>query len=160
MINVSSPNTPGLRDLQNVQDLSSILEAVQEANPGHKPILVKISPDLADEDLVAVVETAGRLSQGLVVSNTTISREGIDEKWRCEAGGLSGAPLKRRANELVKRARAMTQLPIIGVGGIETAEDARERLDCGADLVQIYTSLVYEGPSAVKKILRGLAGRR
>lgn len=160
VINVSSPNTPGLRDLQKVQDLSAILEAVQEANPGHKPVLVKISPDLADEDLAALVETAERLAQGLVISNTTVSREGVGEKWRDEAGGLSGAPLKMRAGELVKRARAMTRLPIIGTGGIETAEDARERLDCGADLVQIYTSLVYEGPSVVKKILRGLAGRR
>lgn len=159
VINVSSPNTPGLRDLQKVQDLSAILEAVQEANPGRKPVLVKISPDLADEDMAALVETAGRLAQGLVISNTTVSRGGVEEKWRDEAGGLSGAPLKRRANDLVKRVRAMTRLPIIGAGGIETAEDAGERLDCGADLVQIYTLLVYEGPSVVKKILRGLAQR-
>ena len=157
VVNVSSPNTPGLRDLQKVTELSSILEAVQEANPHRKPILVKVSPDLTDEDMTALVETAGRLSQGLVISNTTVSREGMEG---LEAGGLSGAPLKQRATELVRRVRAMTKLPIIGVGGIATAEDARERLGSGADLVQLYTSLVYEGPAVVKNILRGLAERR
>ncbi len=157
VINVSSPNTPGLRDLQKVSELSAILEAVQEANPGHKPVLVKVSPDLADEDLAALVETAGRLSQGLVISNTTVSREGMEDG---EAGGLSGRPLKKRSTELVRLVRIMTKLPIIGVGGIATAEDARERLDVGADLVQLYTSLVYEGPCVVKTILRGLAERR
>lgn len=157
VVNVSSPNTPGLRDLQKVSELSAILEAVQEANPGHKPVLVKISPDLADDDLSAAVETASRLAQGLVVSNTTISRDGMEG---LEPGGLSGQPLKKRATELVKRVRALTKLPIIGVGGIATAEDAKERLDAGADLVQLYTALVYEGPSVAKNILRGLAERR
>ncbi|OGR90207.1 MAG: dihydroorotate dehydrogenase (quinone) [Elusimicrobia bacterium RBG_16_66_12] len=160
VINVSSPNTPGLRDLQKVSELSAILEAVQEANHAHKPVLVKMSPDLADEDLVALVETAGRLAQGLVVSNTTVAREGVEDRWKAEAGGLSGSPLKGRATELVKRVRTLTKLPIIGVGGIATSEDARERLDSGADLVQLYTSLVYEGPTVVKAILRGLEGRR
>lgn len=160
VVNVSSPNTPGLRDLQKVSELSAILEAVQEANPARKPVLVKMSPDLADEDLAALVETAGRLSQGLVISNTTVSREGVEARWKMEAGGLSGQPLKSRSAGLVRRVRAMTKLPIIGVGGIATADDARERLESGADLVQLYTSLVYEGPSVVKSILRGLGGRR
>jgi dihydroorotate dehydrogenase len=156
VVNVSSPNTPGLRDLQKVKDLEDILNAVQEANPSKKPVLLKLAPDLADEDFAAAVSTAERLAQGLVVSNTTISRDGVDEKWRTEAGGLSGAPLKARANELVRKARSLTKLPIIGVGGIETSEDARERLNAGADLVQLYTGMVYGGPATAKKILRGM----
>jgi dihydroorotate dehydrogenase len=156
VVNVSSPNTPGLRDLQKVSDLTAILEAVQEANPSKRPVLLKLAPDLADEDFAAAIRTAEKLAQGLVVSNTTLSRDGVDAKWAAEAGGLSGAPLKKRATELVRRARALTKLPIIGVGGIETGEDARERLAAGADLIQIYTGLVYGGPSAPKAILRGL----
>jgi len=140
-----------------VKDLAAILEAVQEANAARKPILLKLAPDLADDDFAAAIETAGKLAQGLVVSNTTISRDGVDEKWRGEAGGLSGAPLKARATELIRRARALTKLPIVGVGGVETADDARERLAAGADLVQLYTGLVYGGPTLVKEILRGLA---
>lgn len=157
VINVSSPNTPGLRDLQKVNDLAAILEAVQEANAFKKPVLLKLAPDLADEDFAAAVRTAEKLAQGLVVSNTTISREGVDAKWAAEKGGLSGAPLKKRATELVRRARSLTKLPIIGVGGIETGEDARERLAAGADLVQLYTGLIYGGPSTPKRILRSLS---
>ncbi len=156
VVNVSSPNTPGLRDLQKVKDLADILSAVQDANPARKPVLLKLAPDLADEDFAAAVETAGRLAQGLVVSNTTISRDGVDARWAAEAGGLSGAPLKARANDLVRKARRLTALPIIGVGGIETGADAKERLDSGADLVQIYTGMVYGGPATAKRILRGL----
>ena len=158
MVNVSSPNTPGLRDLQSANGLAAILEAVQEANASRKkPVLVKLSPDLADEDFAAAIATAEKLAQGLVVSNTTISRDGVDAKWAAEAGGLSGAPLKKRATELVRRARSLTKLPIVGVGGIETADDARERLAAGADLVQIYTALVYNGPGTVKRIAKGLS---
>lgn len=157
VVNVSSPNTPGLRDLQKVNDLAAILEAVQEANAFKKPILLKLAPDLADEDFAAAISTAEKLAQGLVVSNTTISRDGVDARWANEKGGLSGAPLKKRALELVRRARSLTKLPIIGVGGIETAADAKERLDAGADLVQLYTGLIYGGPGAPKAILRGLA---
>jgi dihydroorotate dehydrogenase len=157
VINVSSPNTPGLRDLQKVKELAAILDAVQEANPARKPVLLKLAPDLADEDFAAAMETAEKLAQGLVVSNTTISRDGVDPAWRAEAGGLSGAPLKARATELVRKARALTKLPIIGVGGIETGADARERMSAGADLVQIYTGLVYDGPAAAKRILRAMA---
>jgi dihydroorotate dehydrogenase len=159
VVNVSSPNTPGLRDLQKVNELAAILEAVQEANGAKKPILLKLAPDLADEDFAAAIETAGNLAQGLVVSNTTISRDGVDAKWKDEAGGLSGAPLKNRAAELVRRARALTKLPIIGVGGIETTADAAERLEAGADLIQLYTGLIYGGPAAPKKILRGLKSK-
>ncbi len=157
VVNVSSPNTPGLRDLQKVEDLAAVLGAVQDANAARKPVLLKLAPDLADRDFAAAVETAEKLAQGLVVSNTTVSRDGVDAKWRDEAGGLSGAPLKARANELTRKARSMTKLPIIGVGGIENGDDAKERLASGADLVQIYTGLVYGGPACVKKLLRELA---
>jgi len=157
VVNVSSPNTPGLRDLQKVSELAAILEAVQEANAARKPVLLKLAPDLASEDFDAAVATAEKLAQGLVVANTTIARDGVDERWRAEAGGLSGAPLKARATELVRRARARTKLPIVGVGGVETAADARERLAAGADLVQLYTGLIYGGPATAKRIARGLA---
>jgi dihydroorotate dehydrogenase len=157
VVNVSSPNTPGLRDLQKVAELKAILEAVQEANVSKKPVLLKLAPDLAEEDFAAAIETANALTQGLVVSNTTIARDGVDAKWASEAGGLSGAPLKKRATDAVRLARALTKLPIIGVGGIASGEDARERLAAGADLVQIYTSMVYGGPSTAKKIARSLS---
>jgi dihydroorotate dehydrogenase len=157
VINVSSPNTPGLRDLQKVKDLEAIMNAVQDRNGMKKPVLVKLSPDMAGEDFDAAIDAAEKKAQGLVISNTTVSREGVDAKWSTEAGGLSGAPLKPRATELLRRARARTKLPIIGVGGIETAADARERLDAGADLVQLYTGLIYGGPGTPKRIARGLA---
>jgi dihydroorotate dehydrogenase len=156
VVNVSSPNTPGLRDLQKVEQLSAILDAVQDANELKKPVLLKLSPDLATEDFEAAIAVAEKFARGLVVANTTVSREGVDARWSSEAGGLSGAPLKTRATELVRRARALTKLPIVGVGGVETAEDVRERLAAGADLVQLYTGLVYDGPAVVKKILAGL----
>jgi dihydroorotate dehydrogenase len=156
VVNVSSPNTPGLRDLQKVKELAAILESVQEVNGGRKPVLLKLAPDLADEDFIAALQIADEFAQGLVIANTTISRAGVDAKWAPVAGGLSGAPLKKRATELVRRARSLTALPIIGVGGIETAADAKERLEAGADLIQMYTGLIYGGPGAPKKILRGL----
>lgn len=158
VVNVSSPNTPGLRDLQRVTELAAILEAVQEANAAQKPVLLKLAPDLAPEDFEAAVKTAEKLAQGLVVANTTIAREGLEPKWAGETGGLSGAPLKTRGLELTKRARALTKLPIVGVGGVETGVDAAERLAAGADLVQLYTGMIYGGPAAPKRILRGLAG--
>jgi len=157
VVNVSSPNTPGLRDLQTAADLARILEALQGANSGRKPILVKLSPDLADGDLADCVGVAGTLAQGFVISNTTVSREGVPEPFNTEAGGLSGVPLRARATELVRKVRALTTLPIIGVGGISTPADVRERLDAGADLVQLYTGLVYGGPSTVKRLTRDLA---
>jgi dihydroorotate dehydrogenase len=148
---VSSPNTPGLRDLQTATNLEHILSAVQDANDGGKPVLVKLSPDLSNEDLEACVTSASKVIRGFVVSNTTINHK------TGEIGGLSGRPLKARATELVRKVRSLTSLPIIGVGGIETPEDARERLAAGADLLQLYTGLIYGGPSAVKNITRGLA---
>ncbi len=156
VINVSSPNTPGLRDLQKSKDLSDILNEVQDANSLKKPVLVKLSPDLSDEDLSACMETANKVSQGVVVSNTTLSRDAVPDQYKSEAGGLSGRPLKARATELLRKVRSMTKLPLIGVGGIATPEDAKERLAAGADLVQLYSGLVYGGPSTIKKITRGL----
>ena len=147
VINVSSPNTPGLRDLQTATNLADIISAVQDANFDHKPVLVKLSPDLSNEDLEACVSGTSKVTQGFVVSNTKLT----------EAGGLSGRPIKARATELVRKVRSLTSLPIIGVGGIETPQDARERLTAGADLVQLYTGLIYGGPSAIKKITRELA---
>ena len=160
VINVSSPNTPGLRDLQTATNLADILNTVQDANAGRKPVLVKLSPDLNDEDLDACVDVAGKVAQGFVVSNTTISRDAVPEPFKSEAGGLSGRPLKVRATELLRKVRAKTSLPIIGVGGIFTAEDAQERLNAGADLVQLYTGLIYGGPRTAKNITRGLAAAR
>lgn len=160
VVNVSSPNTPGLRDLQKSTELAAILNEVQGANLARKPVLVKLSPDLNDDDLAACVDVAGKIAQGLVVSNTTLARDGVAEPFKSEAGGLSGLPLKDRATELVRKVRSLTKLPIIGAGGIATAADARERLDAGADLVQLYTGLVYGGPSTVKRITRGLAARQ
>lgn len=156
VVNVSSPNTPGLRDLQKSTELAAILNAVHDANAAQKPVLVKLSPDLNDEDLSACVDVANKITQGFVVSNTTISRKGLPDQYMSEAGGLSGLPLKARATELVRKVRSLTKLPIIGVGGIATAADARERLDAGADLVQLYTGFVYGGPMTVKRIIRGL----
>ena len=156
VVNVSSPNTPGLRDLQTATDLAEILSTLQDANVDHKPVLVKLSPDLADCDLSDCVESAGKVAQGFVVSNTTLSRDAVPEPFKSEAGGLSGLPLKERATELVRTVRSLTALPIIGVGGIATPEDARERLNAGADLIQLYTGLIYGGPSTVKRLTRGL----
>ncbi|MEK7388870.1 MAG: quinone-dependent dihydroorotate dehydrogenase [Elusimicrobiota bacterium] len=157
VVNVSSPNTPGLRDLQRASRLADILSAVQDANDKGKPVLVKLSPDLDDQDLAACVESTQARAQGLVICNTTLSREGVPESWSSQPGGLSGAPLKRRALELVKKVRSLSRLPIIGSGGIATADDARERLEAGADLVQLYTGFVFAGPGAVKRITRGLS---
>ena len=157
VLNVSSPNTPGLRDLQKSSELSSILAAVQEANPQGKPLLVKLSPDLSPEDLAACVSVAEKSAQGLVVTNTTLSRDGVADEWKSQAGGLSGAPLKARALEALKAVRALTKLPLVAAGGIATADDAKARLSAGADLVQLYTAFVYGGPATVKRITRGLA---
>jgi dihydroorotate dehydrogenase len=140
--------------VQKVTELTAILNRVQEANTQRKPILLKLAPDLADEDFAAAINAAETLAQGLVISNTTISRDGLDSRWQNESGGLSGAPLKKRSVACVALARTITKHPIIGVGGIETAADVHERIQSGADLVQLYTAMVYNGPSIVKKILR------
>ena len=173
-VNVSSPNTPGLRNLQATEKLRPLLGAVREALnevcPGRRvPLLVKIAPDLADQDVDAVADLAVELGlDGIIATNTTISRDGLvcnaNDVERCGSGGLSGPPLRERSLEVLQRLRARVgdQLVLISVGGIESAQDARERLEVGATLVQIYTALVYEGPWFPKRLAAGvsdLAGR-
>jgi dihydroorotate dehydrogenase len=170
VVNVSSPNTPGLRNLQAVEHLRPLLEAVREAADRvvrrPVPLLVKIAPDLADADIDAVADLALEVGlDGIIATNTTISRDGLSsdpaEVEAAGAGGLSGPPLKRRALEVLERLHARTQgrLVLISVGGIETADEAYERLRAGATLVQAYTGLIYGGPSWPRKINRGLAER-
>jgi len=168
-VNVSSPNTPGLRDLQATEKLGPLLSAVREAlnevSPDRRvPLLVKIAPDLADEDVDAVAELALDLGlDGIIATNTTIGRGGLasnaDEVERSGAGGLSGPPVRERSLEALTRLRAKVgdRLVLISVGGIETAEQAWERIQAGATLVQIYTAFIYEGPSLPKRLARGVA---
>lgn len=169
VINVSSPNTPGLRDLQAVESLRPLVvtvrDALRAAVPARKvPLLVKIAPDLSDEDVVAVADLALELElDGLIATNTTISRAGLrtpgDEVSQLGAGGLSGAPVKARSLEVLRllRKRVGDRLVLVSVGGIESAEDAWERIEAGATLVQIYTAMIYEGPSLPCRVTAGLA---
>jgi dihydroorotate dehydrogenase len=169
VVNVSSPNTPGLRNLQATEKLRPLLgavrEALNEACPDRRvPLLVKIAPDLADEDVDAVADLAIELGlEGIIATNTTISRDGLasnaDDVERCGSGGLSGPPLRERSLDVLQRLRARVgdQLVLISVGGIESVEDARERLQSGATLVQIYTALVYEGPWFPKRLASGVS---
>lgn len=164
VVNVSSPNTPGLRDLQAVESLRPILEAVQSVVT--VPVLVKIAPDLSDEDIDAVADLAVELGlDGIVATNTTISRAGLrtdaDVVAAAGAGGLSGAPLADRSLEVLRRLywRVGTRLTLISVGGIETEAQAWERITAGASLVQGYTGFIYGGPLWIKSIHRGLAAR-
>jgi dihydroorotate dehydrogenase len=161
VVNVSSPNTPNLRQLQDKAALDEILAALQQLNTSRKPILVKIAPDLtfdAIDELLGVAQH--RQLAGIVATNTTIARpETSDANLRrtySETGGLSGAPLRTRSTEIIRHIHKQTagKLPIIGVGGIFSGADAREKLEAGASLLQIYTSLVYEGPSVVGDIVR------
>jgi dihydroorotate dehydrogenase len=168
VVNVSSPNTPGLRDLQSVERLRPLLQAVRRqadaVTDTTVPLLVKIAPDLADDDVLAVADLALELGlDGIVATNTTISREGLRsdaaEVERTGAGGLSGAPLRARALEVLRllRGRVGEDLTIIAVGGIGDADDARERLDAGATLLQAYTAFVYEGAGWPVRVQRELA---
>ena len=161
-VNVSSPNTPGLRSLQEVSALRPILQAVLEESLG-LPVLVKIAPDLADEDILAVADLALELGlAGVIATNTTISREGlktsVSKVEAIGAGGLSGAPLKTRSLAVLKllAGHLNGRLAIISVGGIETAAEARERLAAGATLVQGYSGFIYEGPLWARRINRGI----
>jgi len=164
VINVSSPNTPGLRDLQAQTQLHALLSAVQGANaqlPARRPLLVKLSPDLADEDLAAAVETIERdRVDGVIATNTTIRRDGLAHPID-EAGGLSGAPLRSLATQTIRRVRQLSRgrIPIIGVGGIFTAADAYEKIRAGASLLQVYTGFIYEGPGLATALSRGLEQR-
>ncbi len=166
VVNVSSPNTPGLRSLQDASLLSGILDALQQENQGAKPILVKIAPDLEWEAIADVLQVAqSHHLAGIIATNTTISREGLKTEFvstgnsvKEEAGGISGAPLRQRSTEVIRFIWRETkgQLPIIGVGGIFNAEDAWEKIAAGASLIQVYTGLVYEGPLMARRVLEGL----
>lgn len=165
-INISSPNTVGLRRLQSRQALQDLLGAVvpeanREANQaGRKvPLLVKLAPDLSDGELDDALEVLLACGvDGVIASNTTLSRDGLRSRLAGESGGMSGAPLSARSSAMIAAIERRTggKLPVIGVGGIMSAEDARVKLDAGAVLVQVYTGLVYRGPGLVREILRGL----
>lgn len=166
VINVSSPNTPGLRDLQTEEQLAALLAALvrenvvfaQRHDRAPLPLLIKVAPDLADDGLAQVVRAAqAGGAAGLVATNTTIRRDGLRTPID-EAGGLSGAPLRDRATAVVRQLRQLagTTLPIIGVGGIFTAADAYAKIRAGASLVQLYTGMIFEGPRLARRIASGL----
>lgn len=168
VVNVSSPNTPGLRALQEKEPLTALLKHLQELNykkPSPKPILLKIAPDLSNEqldDIIGIVlET--KLA-GMVATNTTISRDSLvtaaTEMEKAGMGGLSGKPLKKKSTDVIRyiHQKSGGNIPIIAVGGVFTAEDALEKLSAGAALVQVYTGFIYEGPGIVKKICREISG--
>ena len=164
VVNVSSPNTPGLRALQEKGPLKEILNALQAKNNSNKifrPILLKIAPDLTKEQLDDIVEivTDTKIA-GVIATNTTIDRSGLrtPENIAKEAGGLSGKPLTERSTEVIRylSERSNRSFPIIGVGGIHSPEDAKEKLDAGASLVQLYTGFIYEGPGLIKRICKHL----
>jgi len=167
VVNVSSPNTPGLRSLQDAAMLSHILDVLQQENSAQKPVFVKIAPDLEWEAISDIITLAKTYQlAGLIATNTTISREGLKtqviEKTgkspQDEAGGISGKPVRDRSTEVIRFIYQQTQgqMPIIGVGGIFTAEDAWEKITAGACLIQTYTGWIYEGPMMVRRILAGL----
>ena len=168
VLNVSSPNTPGLRDLESVARLRPLIEAVRE-QLGEKPLLVKISPDLSDEDVDAVADLALELGlAGIIATNTTLRRDGLrtpaaevaSAAW-AEGGGVSGAPLKARSLEVLRRLRARVgdRVVLVSVGGIESADDVWERVLAGATLVQTYTGFIYGGPGWPRAVNLELARR-
>ena len=166
-INVSSPNTPQLRELQQSQQLTELLTALQTRRQElqkHVPLLVKLSPDLERRDLEAIVEVIVRLKiDGIIATNTTVSRDNLQTDAKlvaaCGDGGLSGRPLKNRATQVIAELYELTggRIPLIGVGGIFNAEDAWEKICAGASLVQLYTGFIYQGPRIAKEINEGLA---
>ena len=160
VLNVSSPNTPGLRALQGRDELDALLRAVQAKNhslPTPRPMLVKIAPDLGFEQIEEVLGLATQHTlAGIVATNTTIDHSALPPSAPTETGGLSGRPLRARATEIVRFLAERTDLPIIAVGGVSDAASAREKLDAGAALVQLYTGFVYGGPTTVPAICAGL----
>lgn len=161
-VNISSPNTPGLRNLQAGGELVELLAAVKDARTPGLPVFLKVAPDLESGDHARIVRAAIDSGiDGLIVSNTTISRPPLQSRSAGEQGGLSGRPLKTLALEQLRAFRAETghQLPLIAAGGIEDADDAWARIKAGASLIQIYSAMVYEGPGLARRIVRGLAER-
>jgi dihydroorotate dehydrogenase len=168
VVNVSSPNTPGLRSLQSIEQLEPIFAALQTENTAGKPILVKIAPDLADDDIRAIVDLAQQSKlAGIIATNTTIRRDGLKTQTiggkpiADEAGGISGKPVRSRSTEVIRLIYRHTKgkLPIVGVGGIFTADDAWEKITAGASLVQVYTGWIYEGPGMARRVMAGLIDR-
>lgn len=158
VVNVSSPNTPNLRELQDKEPLTFLLKTLQDKNKektSPKPILLKIAPDLTDSQLLDIIDIISETGiAGVIATNTTISRDGLTSLGREEAGGLSGQPLKNRSTQVIKFLNDNSKggFPIIGVGGIHCADDAIEKLKAGACLVQLYTGFIYEGPALINKI--------
>ena len=165
VVNVSSPNTPNLRALQDKEPLMELLSTLQAKNltkPKAKPILLKIAPDLTDDQLLDIIDIVNETKiAGVIATNTTISREGLKSENKVETGGLSGKPLKDRSTEVIRflSEKSNKSFPIIGVGGIHSAQDALEKLDAGADLIQVYTGFIYEGPALVKEINQAILKR-
>ncbi|MGZ9735756.1 quinone-dependent dihydroorotate dehydrogenase [Flavobacterium sp. GNP002] len=165
VVNVSSPNTPNLRALQDKEPLTQLLQTLQNKNlarPKQKPILLKIAPDLTDEQLLDIIDIIRETKiAGVIATNTTISREGLQSENKTEIGGLSGKPLTKRSTEVIRflSEKSNKAFPIIGVGGIHSAEDALEKLDAGASLIQLYTGFIYEGPALVKAINKKILER-
>ncbi len=159
-VNVSSPNTPNLRELQKAENLEELLKQLQKRNLelSAKPLLVKIAPDLSENEIEAIVEIAQKLNlAGIIATNTTVSRQNLKTKIN-ETGGLSGRPLQKKSNEVIKKIYQYSRgkLPIIGVGGIFTAADAFEKIAAGACLIQSYTGFIYQGPRFARDINAGL----
>lgn len=158
VVNVSSPNTPNLRALQEKEPLTKLLQTLQQLNvnkPSSKPILLKIAPDLTDEQLLDIIDIIlDTQIAGVIATNTTLSREGLQSPEKVEMGGLSGKPLARRSTEVIRflSEKSNRGFPIIGVGGIHSAEDALEKLEAGASLVQLYTGFIYKGPKLIRDI--------
>ena len=165
VVNVSSPNTPNLRALQDKEPLMALLQTLQDLNntkPKAKPILLKIAPDLTNEQLLDIIDIVNTTKiAGVISTNTTISRAGVQHPNKEEMGGLSGKPLRERATEVIRflAENSNKSFPIIGVGGIHSAADALEKLEAGADLVQLYTGFIYEGPKLIKDINKALLAK-
>ena len=162
VVNVSSPNTPNLRSLQDRKPLTEILNNIQELNNRKdkpKPVLLKIAPDLNENQLLDII-TIIKLTKiaGVIATNTTLDREGLQSSNKIESGGLSGKPLTQRSTEVIRflSEKSKKAFPIIGVGGIHQPEDVLEKLNAGADLIQLYTGFVYEGPGLIKRINKAL----
>ncbi|MGC6402011.1 MAG: quinone-dependent dihydroorotate dehydrogenase [Flavobacteriaceae bacterium] len=162
VVNVSSPNTPNLRALQDKAPLTELLQTLQADNRQKaqpKPLLLKIAPDLTDEQLLDIIDIVAQTQiDGVIATNTTIARDNLKDPNQAETGGLSGRPLKDRSTEVIRflATQSNKAFPIIGVGGIHRAEDALEKLEAGADLVQLYTGFIYQGPALIKAINQAL----
>jgi dihydroorotate dehydrogenase len=166
VVNVSSPNTPNLRALQDKEPLTELLQTLQNKNwakPKQKPILLKIAPDLTDEQLLDIIDIVNETKiAGVIATNTTLSRDGLVSENKIETGGLSGKPLEKRSTEVIRflAEKSNQSFSIIGVGGIHSADDALEKLAAGASLVQLYTGFIYEGPALVKAINKAVLSNK